>query len=144
VLNAQGGVVGIVDQIATGSSTVNSSTGVGFAIPIDVVKAELAQLERGGQVAHAYLGATTAQATNVQGALVQSITARSPAAAAGLHAGDVVTAVDGTAVPGPNRFIAALDALRPGNKITLTVRRGSTSVTLSATLVSQPTQVTTG
>jgi putative serine protease PepD len=144
VLNAQGGVVGIVDQIATGSSGVDSSTGVGFAVPIDVVKAELAQLERGGQVAHAYLGATTAQATNLQGALVQSIRAGSPAAAAGVRAGDLVTSINGTAVPGPNRFVAALDALRPGDKVTLTVRRGPTSLTLAATLATQPTQVSTG
>jgi putative serine protease PepD len=144
VLNAQGGVVGIVDQIATGSSPVDSSTGVGFAVPIDVVKSELAQLERGGHVAHAYLGATPAQATNLQGALVEGVTAGSPAAAAGLHAGDVVTAVNGAAVAGPNRFVSVLDALKPGNKVTLTVRRGSTSLTLSATLVSQPTKVITG
>jgi S1-C subfamily serine protease len=144
VLNARGGVVGIVDQIATGSSPVDSSTGVGFAVPIDVVKAELAQLERGGHVAHAYLGVTPAQATNLQGALVEGVTAGSPAAAGGLHAGDVVTAVNGAAVAGPNRFVAVLDALKPGNKVTLTVRRGSTSLTLSATLVSQPTKVITG
>jgi putative serine protease PepD len=144
VLNAQGGVVGIVDQIATGSSTIDSSTGVGFAIPIDVVKAELAQLERGGQVAHAYLGVTPAQATTLQGALVQGVTAGSPAATAGLRAGDVVTAVNGAAVAGPNRFVAALDALNPGSRVALTVRRGSTSLTLSATLASQPTKVTTG
>jgi putative serine protease PepD len=144
VLNAQGGVVGIVDQIATGASTVDSSTGVGFAVPIDVVKAELAQLERGGQVAHTYLGATTAQAATLQGALVQSIAAGSPAAAAGLHAGDLVTSVNGTAVAGPNRFVAALDALRPGDKVTLAVRRGSASLTLSATLATQPTRVTAG
>jgi S1-C subfamily serine protease len=144
VLNAQGGVVGIVDQIATGVSTVDSSTGVGFAVPIDVVKAELAQLERGEQVAHAYLGAITAQASNVQGALVQSIAAGSPAAAAGLRAGDLVTTLNRTAVRGPNRFVAALDALRPGDRITLIVRRGSTSLTLAATLASQPTRVSAG
>jgi S1-C subfamily serine protease len=144
VLNAQGGVVGIVDQIATGSSPVDSSTGVGFAVPIDVVKTELAQLERGAHVAHAYLGVTPAQATDLQGALAEGVTAGSPAAAAGLHPGDVVTAVNGTAVAGPNRFVAVLDALKPGNKVTLTVRRGSISLTLSATLVSQPTKVSTG
>jgi putative serine protease PepD len=144
VLNAQGGVVGIVDQIATGSSPVDSSTGVGFAVPIDVVKAELAQLERGAHVTHAYLGAIPAQATNQQGALVQSIAAGSPAAAAGLQTGDVVTAVNGTAVSGPNAFVAALDALKPGNNVTLTVLRGSASRTMTATLATQPTQVSTG
>jgi putative serine protease PepD len=143
VLNAQGDVVGIVDQIATGSSTVDSSAGVGFAVPIDVVKAELTQLEHGGQVAHPYLGAGTAQATNLQGALVQSVAAGSPAATAGLRPGDLITAINGTAVPGPNRFVAVVDALPPGGKITLAVRRGPTSLTLAATLATQPSQAST-
>ncbi len=47
VLTAQGQVVGITDQIATGGSSIDSTTGVGFAIPIDLVKDELSQLERG-------------------------------------------------------------------------------------------------
>jgi S1-C subfamily serine protease len=67
VLDAQGSVVGIVDQIATGGSDVDSDTGVGFAIPIDLVKAELSQLERGAHVAHAYLGiAAGRSARNLQ------------------------------------------------------------------------------
>jgi S1-C subfamily serine protease len=144
VLNAEGAVVGIVDQIATGSSSVDSSTGVGFAVPIDVVKAELAQLEQGARVAHAYLGAATAQATNVQGALVQGIAPGSPAAVAGLRPGDLITAVNGTAAADPNDLIAAITALKPGDKITLTVKRGSSSQTLTATLANQPSQASTG
>jgi S1-C subfamily serine protease len=144
ILNAEGAVVGIVDQIATGSSSADSSTGVGFAVPIDVVKSELAQLERGAPVAHAYLGAATAQATTVQGALVQAIAAGSPAAAAGLRTGDLITAIDGTAVAGPNSFVAAINGLKPGDKVTLTVKRGSSSRTLTATLVNQPSQASSG
>jgi S1-C subfamily serine protease len=144
VLDANGAVVGIVDQIATGSATVDSSTGVGFAVPIDVVKAELPQLEHGAHVTHPYLGAATAQATNQQGALVQSIATGSPAAAAGLRTGDLITAINGTNVPGPNAFIAAITALRPGDHITLTVQRGPSHQTLTATLSAQPSQAPTG
>lgn len=144
VLDSNGEVVGIVDQIVTGSSTVDSSTGVGFAVPIDVVKAELSQLERGAHVAHAYLGSATAQATTRQGALVDGVAPGSPAAAAGLRTGDLVTAINGKAVPGPNDFIAAINALRPGDHITLTVQRGSSRLTLTATLGTEPSQAPAG
>jgi S1-C subfamily serine protease len=145
VLDARGAVVGIVDQIATGGSGADSDTGVGFAIPIDVVKAELPRLERGLHVAHAFLGVATAQATASQpGALVQSVAAGTPAAAAGLRAGDLITAVDGTAVRGPSGFVAAIAAHNPGDRITLKVQRGSATVTLTATLGEQPTAAAAG
>ena len=54
VLDAHGRLVGIADQIATGGSSSQSSSGVGFAVPIDLVKSELSQLESGAQVSHAY------------------------------------------------------------------------------------------
>ncbi|MEA2323263.1 MAG: putative serine protease PepD, partial [Solirubrobacteraceae bacterium] len=57
-----GQVIGIVDQIATGGSGVDSSTGVGFAVPSNIAKAELGDLERGSTPAHAYLGVGTAPA----------------------------------------------------------------------------------
>jgi S1-C subfamily serine protease len=52
VLNARGQVVGITDQIATGSSGSDSFSGIGFAVPIDDVKAELSQLEHGVHATH--------------------------------------------------------------------------------------------
>jgi S1-C subfamily serine protease len=52
VLNTRGQVVGITDQIATGSSGSDSFSGIGFAVPIDDVKAELSQLEHGVHVTH--------------------------------------------------------------------------------------------
>ena len=55
ILNAAGQVIGIADQIATDGSSSQSS-GVGFAVPIDLVKAELEQLTAGQDVEHAYLG----------------------------------------------------------------------------------------
>jgi putative serine protease PepD len=144
VLGAQGSVVGIVDQIAVGGTSAGSDTGVGFAIPIDTVKAELSQLESGTAVPHAYLGVSTAQATLREGALVQTIAPGSPAAAAGLRIGDLITAIDGTAVRGPTGIITAITAARPGQRVTLTVQRGSSSVTLTWTLSAQPMRAPTG
>jgi putative serine protease PepD len=144
MLSAQGQVVGIVDQIATGGSNIDSSTGVGFAVPIDVVKAELTQLENGQPVTHAYLGAGTSAPVTQDGAFVESVATGSPAARAGLRPRDVITAVDGTPLIGPNGLVAAVTADKPGTKITLTVLRGSTHLTLTATLGTQPSQAPTG
>ena len=65
VLDAGGKVIGIVDQIATNGSSQTSS-GVGFAVPIDLVKSELSQLEAGQTVRHAYLGVSTSTADTVE------------------------------------------------------------------------------
>ena len=70
----------IADQIATGTnefggpSSAETSTGVGFAVPIDLIKTELVALEDGQQVTRAYLGINTGQSANgSSGALVASV-----------------------------------------------------------------------
>jgi putative serine protease PepD len=143
VLDASGQVVGIVDQIATNGSS-DTSSGVGFAVPIDLVKSELGQLEAGKTVHHAYLGVATSTADSATpGALVQSVTSGGPAADAGLRSGDVVTSIGTSAIHGTNDLVAAIAAHEPGDRVELTVRRGSQTVELTATLGTQPTQATT-
>jgi putative serine protease PepD len=145
VLDARGEVVGITDQIATGGSGARSTTGVGFAIPINVVKAELPQLEAGARVTHPYLGVSTEEGSiNSQGAMVASVAAGSPAADAGLRAGDLITALNGHDVTGPSQLVGDVSALKPGDKITLTVERGSSTLRLSAALGTQSGQAPTG
>jgi putative serine protease PepD len=140
VLDAGGKVVGIVDQIATNGSSETSS-GVGFAVPIDLVKSELSQLEAGKSVSHAYLGVSTSTvSTTTAGALVQEVTAGGPADDAGLRAGDIVTALGSTAIKGPNDLVAAIARHKPGDRVDVSVRRGSQTLKLSATLGTQPTQ----
>lgn len=139
VLNAQGKLVGITDQIATGGSGSDSFTGVGFAVPIDDVMGELSQLEHGVPTSHAYLGVSLAE-TGAGAALVSAVVANGPAASAGLRQGDLVTAVDGKAIPDPNGLIAAIASHKPGDKLTLTVQRGSQQLTVTATLGTQPSQ----
>jgi putative serine protease PepD len=143
VLDASGQVIGIVDQIATNGSS-DTSSGVGFAVPIDLVKSELGQLEAGKTVRHAYLGVATSTADSATpGALVQSVTSGGPAADAGLRSGDVVTSIGTSAIHGTNDLVAAIATHKPGDRVELTVRRGSQTVKLTATLGTQPTQATT-
>jgi len=140
VLDANGSVIGIVDQIATDGSAQQSS-GVGFAVPIDLVKSSLKTLEAGGQVEHAYLGVSTADGSSgAAGAAVSSVAAGGPAAGGGLRAGDIVTAFDGKAVGSSSDLVAAIATHQPGDRVQLTVKRGSSTEHLTVTLGTQPTQ----
>jgi putative serine protease PepD len=139
VLDAAGDVVGIVDQIAT--SGADQASGVGFAVPIDIVGAELAQLERGETVRHAYLGVSTAgiETTSRPGVVVQSTLRGGPAAAAGIRAGDSITRIDNTPIETSSQLVAAIAAHRPGDRVTVTLTRGSSSQTVKVTLAAEPT-----
>ena len=141
ILDAEGRVIGVADQIATGGT--EQSAGVGFAVPIDLVADEIPQLAAGKTVAHAYLGVSTGDPTGSSGAAVGAVTAGGPAETAGLRAGDVVTAIDGKEITGSAELVAAIAAKQPGDRITLTVQRGSGTETITATLGTQPAQRST-
>ena len=141
ILDADARVIGVADQIATGGT--EQSAGVGFAVPIDLVADEIDQLATGKTVAHAYLGVSTGDTAGTAGAAVGDVTQGGPAATAGLRAGDVVTAIDGKPIEGSADLVAAIAAKQPGDTIVLTVRRGSGTETITATLGTQPAQRST-
>jgi putative serine protease PepD len=142
VLDASGKVIGIVDQIATNGSS-DTSSGVGFAVPIDLVKSELSSLEAGNSVSHAYLGVSTSTVgATATGALAQSVTSGGPAADAGLRSGDVITKLGSSTIKGTNDLVAAIATHKPGDKMTVTIRRGSDTTDLPVTLGTQPAQAT--
>ena len=143
VLDAGGRMVGVADQIATGSSAVDVNTGVGFAVAIDVVRSVLPQLERGETPTHAYIGVGAADSTS-SGALVHSVAAGGPAAKAGVRTGDRIVAIDGAAIAGASDLVAVLASHRPGDRVTLSVVRGSSRRTLKLTLVPQPATASSG
>src|SRR4051794_14528371 len=137
IVDSSGRVIGIADQIATnGSSDQNS--GVGFAVPIDLIGSELTNLEAGRAVTHPYLGVGTGESTGATGALVASVTAGGPAASAGLKEGDIITRVDGKRIDGRGDLVAAIAANSPGERIKLTILRDSDTQTLTAALGTQP------
>jgi putative serine protease PepD len=141
LLDDQGDVIGINSQIESNSSGQGSSeasnTGVGFAIPSNTVRRVIAQLREGGQVAHAYLGVSTSDATG-GGATVQSVSAGGPAASAGLQAGAVIVAVDDQTVVSSDDLSSAIDAHKPGDEVKLSVRSGGRTQTATVKLGERP------
>jgi putative serine protease PepD len=138
LLNANGEVVGIVDQIATDGSA-DQSSGVGFAVPIDLVKSSLTELKAGDKVQHAYLGiATSDLASAATGAVIGQVSAGGPAAGGGVKAGDVITKLGDTTIKSSSDLVAAIADHRPGDKVVLTIRRGSDTIERTVTLGTQP------
>ncbi len=96
LINAGGEVIGINAQIATGGGG-NGNVGIGFAIPIDTVRAEIEQLKTKGEVEHAFIGISggtitseLAKAINLpvdEGVIVQTVVKDGPADKAGIEAG---------------------------------------------------------
>jgi putative serine protease PepD len=144
VLDAHGRVIGIVDQIATdGSSEQNS--GVGFAVPVDLVRSELQTLEAGKKVQHSYIGVATSDTNSgPSGALVGQVSAGGPASSAGVKAGDTITAIDGQKIDGTSELVAAVAAHNPGDRLTLTITRNGGTVHVTVTLGVQPTTSSSG
>jgi S1-C subfamily serine protease len=156
LLDAQGRVIGINSQIATGGG--QGSVGIGFAVPVDTLKDLLPQLRAGKEVERAYLGVQMADVSEdlakqldlpvEEGALVQSVTDGSPAAKAGLRAagpsgrgGDVIVAVDGKQVGSAGDVVDAVAAKDPGDTVELEYYRGDQKRTAEIELAARPDEL---
>jgi S1-C subfamily serine protease len=146
LLDAHGRVIGITSQIATGGSGGQGNVGIGFAVPIDTARGELAALEHGGTLKSAYLGVSTSAAADLggpRGAVVARVQPGSPAARAGLHVGDVITRVDSTPVTSPDDLVQAIGSRQAGDTVTLQVSPSSGgSKSVKVQLGGRPTTLT--
>jgi S1-C subfamily serine protease len=169
LLNAGGEVIGINSQIETGGSG-GGSVGIGFAVPINTAKTELSQLEKGGTVRGAYLGVSTItvdgslSALNLpvkSGALVETVEAGTPAAKAGIHAGnleaqtgrgkvavggDIIVKAGGKSISSAEDLSGLVASKKPGDTISIEVLRANGSggyehKTLSVKLAARPNSI---
>ena len=100
-------------------TTQHGSIGLGFAIPVDRAARIAAELITTGRASHAWLGAQASSVTDNGGARIISVTSGSPAEAAGLTAGAVVTKVDDHVIGTANELVAAVLSKDPGAPMTL-------------------------
>ncbi len=132
LVDVQGRLVGI--NTAIYSRTGGGSLGIGFAIPVDSAYQVLEALVKDGKVSRGWLGVITGDVNPEvvdtlklavdHGVLVKEVFKASPAAKAGLEAGDVVTAVGGQAVRSPRELVNVVAALRPESQTVIAVQRG--------------------
>ncbi|GHE04561.1 trypsin-like peptidase domain-containing protein [Streptomyces alanosinicus] len=140
LLDSRAQVIGINSAIRSADSGSESdsgqagSIGLGFAIPVNQARRVAEELINDGHATHPVIGVTLDMAYTGDGARIDSksanggpaVTRGGPGAQAGLHAGDVITEVDGQPVHTAEELIVKIRAHRPGDSLRLTVKRDGT------------------
>jgi len=145
LVDTAGEVIGINSAIASTGSSFGGQAGnigVGFAIPVDQAKVVAQELITTGKATHPLLGVSLADATDSNGtslARVQSVLPGGPAAKAGIKAGDIIVAVGDQKTAGAQAAIAAIRSHQPGQRVDITVLRGTEQKTFTVTLVDSST-----
>ena len=130
LVDLHGELVGINTAIIGPSG---GNVGIGFAVPVNIATAVMQQLAAHGEMQRGRIGVVIqdltpdlAEALDLdihRGALVSRVVSRSPAEAAGLKAGDVIVAVDGTRVESSRDLRNSVGLVRVGEEIEIDVRR---------------------
>ena len=141
LVDAHGEVVGINTFLISPSGAFS---GMGFAIPTQIVKPTVDNLIKYGKVRHAYIGIGVTditpenskffQMSKASGAVVTDVQPNAPGAKAGLKVGDVITQVDGHEITDAGALQVEVGQKQPGSKIELTVLRDGKSLTLPVTI----------
>jgi len=145
--DTDGNVIGVNTAIFSPSG---GSVGIAFAIPADTVKTVIAQLKEHGHVTRGWIGVQIQTVTpdiadslglkKAEGALVAEPQSGSPAAKAGIKAGDVITSVDGKEVKDSRDLAKRIGGMAPGTKIDLTVIQAGSEKSLFLTLGQLPNE----
>ena len=141
LVNARGEVIGINTFLISPSG---SFSGMGFAIPTQIVQPTVDSLVRYGKVSHSYIGVGITDVTpenskffdlkDANGAVISEVQPDSPGAHAGLKVGDVITGLDGKKVSDAGQLQAEVSSKHPGTKVTLDVLRDGKSANVPVTL----------
>jgi len=141
LVDASGELIGINTFLISSSG---SFSGMGFAIPTQIVEPTVEALIRDGKITHAFIGIQISDVTpdnakffemkKAEGALVSEVEPDAPGAKAGLRSGDVITEVDGKPVTDAGQLQMVVGQKRPGDTIHLQVVRDSKPTTIAVTL----------
>jgi putative serine protease PepD len=138
LLDEGGRVVGVTAQI---ESQTGGNVGIGYAIPIDLVKGVVEELQSSGSVEHGYLGVTVEPAPDPgDGASIVEVHPGTPAEDAGLQPGDRVVAADGQPIDSPEELTGLIGSKQPGDEVELELVRDGETETITVTLGERPAE----
>ncbi len=141
LVDARGELIGINTFLISNSG---SFSGMGFAIPAQIVQPTVETLIRDGKITHAFIGIQISDVTpdnakffqmnKAEGAVVSEVEPDAPGARAGLRTGDVITELDGKPVTDAGQLQMMVGQKRPGDTIQLGVVRDSKTTTVAVKL----------
>ncbi|PTL76347.1 peptidase S1 [Vitiosangium sp. GDMCC 1.1324] len=142
LFNLKGEVIGMNTAI------IRDATGIGFAVPSNLIRSLLPQLEKAGAVRRGWLGLSVQDLTpelgralglNVdKGAIVANVNPGSPGAKAGLHDDDVITEVEGKPITSAGTLTRTVGLLQPDSRVKLHVLREGKPLDVQVTLGTRP------
>lgn len=132
LFDMQGHVVGVTTAI------MNQGQGIGFAVPINLVKDLLPNLRDNGTPVRGWLGVTVSESKDGSEPVVADVYPESPAVRAGLQVGDRLVTINGRPVERYQQLLRRIAIQGPGVVIRLGVRRGSQQLDVSALLATRP------
>ena len=145
LIDAQGDLVGINTAVLN-RQYGGGPEGIGFAIPVNLVRGVMQQILAQGYVTRGWLGfepqdlsEQDAQATGAA-VVVFKVLQGSPANAAGIWPNDLITALNGESVRSAQELVSKLAAIKPGTKVQLEGRHGSRPFKLALNVVERPTR----
>ena len=136
LLDGAGRVIGInsaIASMATGTSEAGN-IGLGFAIPINTAKRIAEELIATGTSKTPIIGVNLDTSYEGPGAKVLEITPNGPSEAAGLQAGDIITALAGRLIDDSTELVVAIRTFAPGDQVEVEIDRGGGTVTALITL----------
>ncbi len=149
LIDVNGDLVGINTAVLNRAS--GGPEGIGFAIPVNLVRGVMEQILEHGHVVRGWLGFAPRDLSPDQavqlgtadgGVAVDNILVRSPAFEAGIRPGDLVTALNGDPVKSAQELVSRVAALKPGADVELEGRRGHQPYKLKLKVIERPTRRT--
>jgi serine protease DegQ len=149
LVDAAGNLVGVNSAIY---SRTGGSQGIGFAIPVSIVRQVMEQIIKSGSVTRGWVGIEVQDMTpelaesfnlkNAEGALIAGVLKGGPADAGGIRPGDILLAVNGSKVSDSAALLNLIAELKPGEAARLTVARKQQSLDLKIKVGRRPIQRT--
>ncbi len=147
LVDASGNLVGINTAIF---SRNGGSMGIGFATPVSTAKAVLEQIIRSGTVTRGWIGVELGPVTpalaesfnlgTTEGAIINGVLSGGPADKAGVKPGDVLVAIEGKPIAGPQSVLNAVTGIAPGKSAKMKMKRKGQDLELAVTVGRRPKQ----